>query len=49
MHWQRCIVKLGHIDRMAKGRADGDVWRELERLIAAIAMPRRAASLLGDS
>ncbi|HQX33585.1 MAG: DNA polymerase III subunit delta [Dokdonella sp.] len=49
MHWQRCIVKLGHIDRMAKGRGDGDVWRELERLIAAIAMPRRAASLLGDS
>lgn len=47
-HWQRCIVQVGRIDRIAKGRADGDAWREIERLIAAIAMPRRAATLLGD-
>lgn len=47
-HWQRCIVQVGRIDRIAKGRADGDAWREIERLIAAIAMPARAAHLLGE-
>jgi DNA polymerase-3 subunit delta len=47
-HWQRCIVQIGRIDRIAKGRADGDAWREIERLVAAIAMPGRAARLLGD-
>jgi DNA polymerase III subunit delta len=46
-HWERCIVHVGQIDRIAKGRGDGDVWREIERLIAAIAMPGRAARLLG--
>jgi DNA polymerase III subunit delta len=46
-HWERCIVQAGHIDRIAKGRADGDVWREIERLITAIAMPKRGAELLG--
>jgi DNA polymerase-3 subunit delta len=46
-HWERCIVQVGHIDRIAKGRADGDVWREIERLITAIAMPKRGAELLG--
>ncbi|TAH46456.1 MAG: DNA polymerase III subunit delta [Gammaproteobacteria bacterium] len=48
MHWQRCIVHLGRIDRIAKGRGEGDVWREIERLVAAIAMPSRAASLLAE-
>ena len=46
-HWERCIVQVGRIDRIAKGRADGDVWREIERLITAIAMPKRGAELLG--
>ncbi len=45
-HWQRCLVQAGLVDRIAKGRADGDAWREFERLIAAIAAPRRAAGLL---
>jgi DNA polymerase-3 subunit delta len=45
-HWERCIIHAGRIDRIAKGRGDGDVWREIERLIAAIAAPRRAAGLL---
>ncbi len=45
-HWERCIVHLGCIDRIAKGRADGDVWREVERLIMAIARPPRGAGLL---
>jgi DNA polymerase III subunit delta len=46
-HWERCIVHVGRIDRIAKGRADGDVWREIERLITAIAIPGRGAELLG--
>ena len=46
-HWERCIVHLGRIDRIAKGRGAGDVWREIERLIMAIAMPRKGAALLG--
>lgn len=45
-HWERCIIHLGRIDRIAKGRGAGDVWREIERLITAIAMPRRGAALL---
>ncbi|MGA9342463.1 MAG: DNA polymerase III subunit delta [Rhodanobacteraceae bacterium] len=45
-HWERCLAQAGHIDRIAKGRAGGDAWRELERLIAAIAAPRRAAELM---
>lgn len=45
-HWERCLAQAGRIDRIAKGRGDGDAWRELERLIAAMAAPRRAAGLL---
>jgi len=45
-HWERCLSQAGRIDRIAKGRGDGDAWRELERLIAAIAAPRRAAGLI---
>ncbi|MEO6689125.1 MAG: DNA polymerase III subunit delta [Dokdonella sp.] len=45
-HWERCLNQAGRIDRIAKGRGDGDAWRELERLVAAIAAPRRGAGLL---
>ncbi|MEO7324741.1 MAG: DNA polymerase III subunit delta [Dokdonella sp.] len=45
-HWERCLNQAGRIDRIAKGRADGDAWRELERLVAAIAAPRRGAGLI---
>ena len=45
-HWERCLVQAGKIDRIAKGRGEGDAWREFERLIAAIAAPRRAQGLL---
>lgn len=45
-HWERCVQQAGCIDRIVKGRADGDAWRELERLIAAISAPRRAAALI---
>ena len=45
-HWERCLVQAARIDRIAKGRGDGDVWREIERLVAAIAAPRRGGELL---
>ena len=45
-HWERCLAQAARIDRIAKGRDDGDAWRELERLVAAIAKPRAAAELI---
>ncbi|MGA8276828.1 MAG: DNA polymerase III subunit delta [Rhodanobacteraceae bacterium] len=45
-HWERCLAQAGYIDRIAKGRANGDAWRELERLVAAVAEPRLAADLI---
>ncbi|HEX5962073.1 MAG TPA: DNA polymerase III subunit delta [Rhodanobacteraceae bacterium] len=52
-HWRRCLVECARIDRMAKGRtldaegkAMGDPWREMERLLVAIAQPRSANVLL---
>jgi DNA polymerase III subunit delta len=44
-HWLQCLARAARIDRMAKGREQGDPWREAERLIAAIAEPRAAAAL----
>ncbi len=44
-HWERCIAQAGVIDRIAKGRGGGDAWLELERLLAAMALPRRAGFL----
>ena len=48
-HWERCLAQAGRIDAIAKGRAAGDAWRELERLIAAIAQPRHAGGLIAAS
>jgi len=52
-HWERCLAQAARIDVIAKGqqldaagRSWGDGWRELERLIVAIATPRAAAGLL---
>ncbi len=39
-HWQACLVQAARIDRISKGRGLGDPWIELERLVAAVAMPR---------
>ena len=51
-HWEHCVAWCARIDRMAKGRfvddagkAIGDPWRELERLLVAIAQPRAMAAL----
>jgi DNA polymerase-3 subunit delta len=45
-HWRRCLAECARIDRMAKGREWGDPWREMERLLVAIAQPRSANVLL---
>lgn len=39
-HFERLLSDCARIDRISKGRADGDAWRELERLIVGIAAPR---------
>ncbi len=43
-HWQRCLIKAAQIDRISKGRAAGDAWRELERLLLAMALPQTPAN-----
>ncbi|MFZ2237498.1 MAG: DNA polymerase III subunit delta [Dokdonella sp.] len=52
-HWERCLDQAGLIDRIVKGRggidsaqANSVAWREFSALIAAMAQPRQAASLL---
>jgi DNA polymerase-3 subunit delta len=35
--WDRFAAEASRIDRIAKGRADGDAWVVLERLLLAIA------------
>lgn len=44
-HWLQCLARAARIDRMAKGREQGDAWLEAERLIAAIAEPRASGAL----
>ena len=44
--WERFAVAAGQVERIAKGRAEGDAWQALERLLLAIARPRAASVLL---
>ncbi|MHB8448724.1 MAG: DNA polymerase III subunit delta [Rudaea sp.] len=39
-HWEDCLVQAARVDRLSKGRGDGDAWIELERLLVTMAMPR---------
>ncbi|HJR73253.1 MAG TPA: DNA polymerase III subunit delta [Luteimonas sp.] len=43
--WERFVARAGQVDRMAKGRAAGDAWQALERLLLAVAEPRATALL----
>ncbi|WP_269790696.1 DNA polymerase III subunit delta [Stenotrophomonas sp. Iso1] len=38
--WERFVAEASLVDRMAKGRADGDPWLALERLLIALAEAR---------
>ncbi|MDY4295109.1 MULTISPECIES: DNA polymerase III subunit delta [unclassified Xanthomonas] len=44
--WERFAAEAGRIDRIAKGRADGDAWIALERLLLAIAEARAVRLLV---
>ncbi|GAA4866803.1 DNA polymerase III subunit delta [Luteimonas vadosa] len=44
--WDRFVAEAGRIDRSAKGRAPGDPWQQLERLLLAIA-EKRACAMIG--
>lgn len=46
LHWERFVGLCAQIDRIAKGRAEGDPWQVLDRLLAAIAEPRATRRLL---
>ncbi len=37
--WERFVADAGLVDRIAKGRATGDAWVTLERLLLAVADP----------
>lgn len=43
--WERFLAEAGRIDRIAKGRAAGDAWQALERLLLAVADPHSVALL----
>src|SRR5690606_4929872 len=38
--WERFVAEASQVDRMAKGRADGDPWLALERLLSALSEAR---------
>ena len=44
--WDRFVAEASRIDRMAKGRAEGDAWVSLERLLLGIAEARAVRLLV---
>ncbi|KAF1718305.1 DNA polymerase III subunit delta [Pseudoxanthomonas yeongjuensis] len=44
--WDRFVAEASRIDRIAKGRADGDAWVAMERLLLAIAEARAVRLLV---
>lgn len=44
--WERFVAEAGKVDRIAKGRGDGDVWVALERLLLAVAEARAVRLLV---
>lgn len=45
-HYQALLVQCAHIERIGKGREDGDAWLEMERLLLGLAKGRPARDLL---
>lgn len=39
-HFERLLADCARIDQISKGRAEGDAWRDLERLVVGISAPR---------
>ncbi|MFC4728194.1 DNA polymerase III subunit delta [Coralloluteibacterium thermophilus] len=46
--WERLAIECGRVDRIAKGREQGDAWLVLERVLAAAAEPK-ARRLLANA
>jgi DNA polymerase-3 subunit delta len=46
-HFEALLAQCAKVERMAKGREQGDAWRELERLLVALAEGRARPVLLG--
>jgi len=46
-HWDRLLAEIGRVDRISKGRAAGDAWQVLERVLLAVAEPK-AMTLLAS-
>ncbi|HEY0335541.1 MAG TPA: DNA polymerase III subunit delta [Stenotrophomonas sp.] len=44
--WDRFVAEASKVDRIAKGRADGDAWVALERLLLAVAEARAVRLLV---
>ncbi|MEO6102677.1 MAG: DNA polymerase III subunit delta [Pseudoxanthomonas sp.] len=44
--WDRFVAEASRVDRIAKGRADGDAWVAMERLLLAIAEARAVRLLV---
>jgi DNA polymerase III subunit delta len=47
-HFEALLAQCARVERMAKGRQQGEPWRELERLLVAIADGRAAPVVLGE-
>lgn len=45
--WEERCVEAAAVEKIAKGRVQGDAWLAFERLLARIAEPRMAAGLAG--
>lgn len=45
-HFEALLAQCAKIERIGKGREQGDGWRELERLLVALAEPRARPTLL---
>ena len=46
-HWERFVAEAGRVDRIAKGRAPGDAWQVLERLLLVVADAKARPLLAG--
>ncbi len=43
--WETRLAEAARVERIGKGRGDGDAWRDFERLVAAMADARLARAL----
>jgi DNA polymerase-3 subunit delta len=44
-YWESRLAEAARVERIGKGRADGDAWRDFERLLAAMSDPRLARAM----